>query len=129
MVDADNFDAAEHWIDDWQSEIEKQAARTQALAARFAEVNGSARSADGLVEVLVDSTGGMTDLHLDEGIRRHSAQHTAGEILSTVAAARAAMAERAAAAVAETVGHDSETGKAILASFQRLTNEVGRDRG
>jgi hypothetical protein len=39
------------------------------------------------------------------------------------------MAKRAAVAVAETVGQDSETGKAILASFLRFATATdGRDR-
>ena len=130
MVDGRNLDAAEQWVDDWQSGIEQQAAGARALAARLAEVDGSARSADGLIEAFVDSSGGITDLRLDEGIRRHSSQHTAREILATIAAAQSAMAKQAAVAVAETVGQDSETGKAILASFQRFdSTTAGRDRG
>jgi endonuclease/exonuclease/phosphatase (EEP) superfamily protein YafD len=56
MVDGRNLDTAEQRIDDWQSGIEQQAARARALAARLAEVTGSARSNDGLIEVIVDSS-------------------------------------------------------------------------
>jgi len=130
MFDGRDLDAADRWVDDWQSGIERQAEQAQALAARLAEVGGSARSGDGLIEVALDAAGAVTDLRLADGIRLRSAERTAREILKTIAAARAALAEQAAVVVAETVGVESATGQAVLASFRRsLPGESGGERG
>jgi hypothetical protein len=69
--------------------------------------------------VTVGPSGAVAGLHLDEDIRRRPADRTADEIMTTIAAATAALAEQAAAAVADTVGTDSEVGRAVLASFHR----------
>jgi len=119
MFDGRDLDSADQWVDDWQSGIERQAARARALADRLAGIGGSARSDDGLVEVVVGSSGAIADLRLAEGVRAQSAQRTAREILKTIAAAQAVLAEQAAVAVAETVGVESATGQAVLASFRR----------
>ena len=127
MFDGRDLDAADRWVDDWQSGIEREAAKAQALADRLAGISGRARSADGLVEVAVGASGAIADLWLAEGIRARSAQRTAQEILTTLAAAKAALAEQAAIAVAETVGAESATGHAVLAAFS--AREGGGERG
>jgi hypothetical protein len=65
----------------------------------------------------VGSSGALVGLELDEDIRRQSADKTAREILATLGAAQAAMTKAATAVTAETVGAESETGRAVIASF------------
>jgi DNA-binding protein YbaB len=119
MFDSRALDGTQRLVDDWQAGFEHRAAQAQLLAGRLAVATASARSSDGLVEVTVGPSGAVADLHLDEAIRRRSAERTAQEIMATIAAARAALAELAAAAVADTVGTDSEVGRAVLSSYQR----------
>ena len=117
MFDPSDLDSAEQWVDDWQAGFEERAAQARELAARLTELKATARSEDGLVEVTVGSSGALVGLELDEDVRRQSAAKTAREILATLGAAQAAMTKAATAVTAETVGADSETGRAVIASF------------
>ena len=117
MIDPSDLDSAEQWVDDWQAGFEERAAQARELAARLTELTATARSEDGLIEVTLGSSGALVGLELDEDIRRQSAAKTAREILATLGAAQAAMTKAATAVTAETVGADSETGRAVIASF------------
>ena len=112
-----NLDEAARLLDDWQAGIEERAARARQLAARLGALTAGARSADGLVSVTVGSSGAITGLELKEGIRDRPADDTARAILATVRAAQASLTAAVTAAAAETVGADSETGKAVIASY------------
>ena len=112
-----NLDEAMRLVDDWQAGIEARAARARELASRLGALTGSARSDDGLVSVTVGATGAITGLELKEGIRDRPAADIARAILATVRAARASLTAAATAVTAETVGADSETGKAVIASY------------
>jgi hypothetical protein len=98
------------------------AARARQLAARLGALTARARSADGLVSVTVGSSGAITGLELKEGIRDRLADETARAILATVRAAQASLTAAVTAAAAETVGADSETGKAVIASYVSRQN-------
>lgn len=117
MFDPSDLDAAERMVDDWQAGFEERAARARDLASRLSRLTTSARSDDGLVEVTVGASGALLGLELDEDIRRRPAAETAREILSTLAAAQAAMTRAATEAAAATVGADTETGRAVIATF------------
>jgi DNA-binding protein YbaB len=117
MFDGPDLDAAERRIDDWQAGIEARAAQTRDLAARLGTLTATANSEDGLVSVTVGASGAITDLVLKEGIRERPATETAREILRTLRAAQASLTQAATAVTAETVGADSATGKAIIASY------------
>ena len=119
MFDGSELDATERRIDDWQAGLARRAAQAHDLAARLAGLTASARSDDGLVTVPVGADGSMTGLDLDEEVRRRPAAATARQILATLAAARADLTARATTVTAETVGADSETGRAVLASLAR----------
>jgi hypothetical protein len=112
-----NLDEAARLVDDWQAGIEARAARARELAARLGTLNAGARSEDGLVSVTVGSSGAVIGLELKEGIRDRPADETARAILATVQAAQASLTAAVTAAAAETVGVDSETGKAVIASY------------
>ena len=117
MFDPSDLDSAERWVDDWQAGFEERAARARELSARLTGLTASARSEDGLIEVTVGSSGTMVGLELAEEIRRQPAEKTAREILATLGAAQLAMTAAATDVTAETVGADTETGRAVIASF------------
>lgn len=104
-------------IDEWERGFAERAAQAKALAERTAHLSGTARGVDGLVEVTVGPNGQITELQLDEKIRRQSAATTARQILSTVQAAQRALLRQVGEVAAETVGADSATGKAVLAGL------------
>ncbi len=117
MFDGQGLDEAEQLVDDWQAGIEARAAQTRELAARLGALTATAQSDDELISVTVGASGAPTDLTLKEEIRERPAAETARAILATVRKAQASLTTAATAATAETVGADSETGKAIIASY------------
>jgi hypothetical protein len=118
MFDGRDLDDAERLVDDWQAGIEARAAAARELSGRLAGLTASARSEDGLVEVTVGASGAITGLELADGIRRQPAADTARSILATTRAAQAALTAAATEITAETVGADSATGQAVIASFE-----------
>ncbi|WP_433301314.1 YbaB/EbfC family nucleoid-associated protein [Actinoplanes sp. CA-030573] len=117
MFDAGDLDAAERMIDDWQAGIETRAAQARELSARLSRLSATARSADRLVTVTVGASGDLTGLTLDERIRQRPAQETARAILATLGQARATLTAAVTEVTAGTVGADSETGRAVIASY------------
>jgi DNA-binding protein YbaB len=117
MFDPSDLDSAERRVDDWQAGFEERAAQARLLAERLGGLTVAARSADGLVEVTVGASGSVVGLELDEEIRRQPAARTAREILATLKAAQAELTRAATAATVETLGADSETGRAVIAGF------------
>jgi hypothetical protein len=117
MLDGRDFEAAERMIDDWQAGIEARAVRARELSARLARLSARARSDDRLVTVTVGASGDLVGLELDERTRQRPAAETARTILRTLRAAQARLIEAVADATAETVGADSATGRAVLASY------------
>lgn len=117
MFDGRDLDEAERMVDDWQAGFEERAVQARALSARLGSLTATAESEDELVKVTVGASGTMSDLTLEEGIRDRPAAETARAILATLRAAQASLTKAATQATAETVGADSETGKAVIASY------------
>lgn len=105
-----NLDDAGEWVRSWNSQPSGRAEATATLADRVAGLSASATGRDGAVRVSVDSSGNVTALELVD-------TDLAAEVLRAMRRAQAGLAEQVAAAVRETVGPDSETGKAVLESF------------
>ena len=118
MFDGRDLDEADRLVDQWQAGIEERAARTRELAERLRALTATARSEDGLVTVTLGPSGDITELVLAEGIREQPAATTAKAILATLGAARESLTAAATIVTSETVGADSETGKAVIASYE-----------
>jgi hypothetical protein len=125
MFDDRDPDGTARLITEWQADFEGRAERARELGARLAAVTASARSADKLVAVTIDSAGDVIDLQLAEGIRDRPAASTAREIREVLRAAGATLAASAAEVAAETVGADSLTGMAVIASYASRVCEPG----
>jgi DNA-binding protein YbaB len=111
-------------IDGWERGFAARAAQAKALAERTAGLLATAEEADGLIEVTVGSNGQVTGLRLDEGIRRQPAATTARQIMAAIRAAKAELTRQFRSITAETVGVDSETGRAVMAGLAaRLAEE------
>ncbi|MET3421466.1 DNA-binding protein YbaB [Actinoplanes tereljensis] len=117
MFDGISWDDADRTIDDWQAGFERRAAQARELAGRMEAITATACSRDRLVEVTVGRSGELTDLRLDEEIRQQPAARTAREILATIATARVALAGKVREAVEDTIGAESETGRAVLKGY------------
>jgi hypothetical protein len=114
-----DLDDAERWLADWSASISERAERAQRLADRVAGLSGSAEAAGGLVEARVDSTGALVGLHLDDRLTGWPAARVEREIMTAVRRAQAVLTGRVAEAVADTVGADTETGRAVLDGYDR----------
>lgn len=112
-----NVDAAEEWVRSWNSQDTGRAEATATLADRIAGLTASADGGDGVVHVGVDSSGNVTELALSDNAHRLTGKDLAAEIMRTMRRAQAGLGEQVAAAVEETVGAESDTGRAVLESF------------
>jgi hypothetical protein len=90
-----------------------------ALADRVSTLTSSASGADRTIRVTVASSGIVTGLELDDRVQRMPGAELAEEILRVMRRAQAGLADRVTEAVRETVGEDTETGRAVLASYGR----------
>lgn len=112
-----DIDAAEEWLDSWTAQVNAQAERSVDLSRRVAALTAAAEGRDGAIRVTVGSTGQVEQLELDERVHELSGPRLAQEIMSVIRRAQAALSSRVADAVRETVGEDTETGRAVIQSF------------
>jgi hypothetical protein len=112
-----DIDAAEEWLDSWVGQVNAQAQRSVELSRRVAALTGSAQGRDGAIRVTVGSAGQVERLELDDRVRELSGPRLAQEIMSVMRRAQGALSGQVAEQVRETVGEDTETGRAMLHSF------------
>ncbi|APU15382.1 MULTISPECIES: YbaB/EbfC family nucleoid-associated protein [Actinoalloteichus] len=103
----------------WKGRIDKLAADTQAMSDRFQAVRITANDSTGLTEVTIDSTGALVDLKLTDRIQRVAPAVVAQTIMATLGEARTRLAERSQEIIAETVGTESATARAVSDSVGR----------
>ena len=120
-----NLEASPDAMRSWSAHVSGRTEAAAALADRVATMAASASGDDGAITVTVASSGIPTALMLDDRVKRLSGDELAGEIMRAMRRAQAGLADRVAEAVDETVGADTETGKAVLDSFaQRFPADV-----
>ncbi|MEU4244037.1 YbaB/EbfC family nucleoid-associated protein [Actinoplanes sp. NPDC026619] len=93
------------------------------LADRLAALSASATGDDGVVTVTVAGSGVVTELQLDDRAQRLSAATLSNEILRTMRRAQASLNQEVAVTVEETVGADTEVGRAMLDTLIRAEPE------
>ncbi|MEU8211592.1 YbaB/EbfC family nucleoid-associated protein [Micromonospora sp. NPDC049044] len=114
MMDADG---AENWVRSWSASVSERAAQAQEMSRLVADLTASATSANGAVKVTVAASGVVTDLRLNDRVHGWAAERIAAEIMTTMRRAQARLADDVADVAARTVGEDSETGRAVVASY------------
>ncbi|MFC0506647.1 YbaB/EbfC family nucleoid-associated protein [Micromonospora costi] len=113
------LDAAARRLGEWEKGITDRAARAKTLSSQVQALSGTARSADHLVEVTVDSSGALVALRLDERTRQQPAARTAAQILATTKAAQADLLRQVTAVATGTLGDDDPTAQAVVDSYRR----------
>ncbi|MET7876158.1 YbaB/EbfC family nucleoid-associated protein [Micromonospora profundi] len=106
-------------LQSWTAELSTRAQAATELSDRVATITASAVGADGAVRVAVAASGAVTDLQLDNRVQRLTGSELAGIIMATIARAQAKLVEQVSVAVRDTVGTDSETGRAVTDTFAR----------
>ncbi|MDT4993107.1 MAG: hypothetical protein QOH97_2999 [Actinoplanes sp.] len=122
-----NLDADQDATRSWSERVSGRTEAAADLADRVATLAASATGGDGGIRVTIASSGVLTGLELDDRVHHLPGAELAGEILRTIRRAQSCLAERVAVAVEETVGADTETGKAVLDSFARRFPAVPDD--
>ena len=112
-----DIDAAEEWLDSWTAQVNAQAERSVELSRRVASLAASAEGRDGAIRVTVGAAGQVEHLDLDDRVHELSGPRLAQEIMSVIRRAQAELSSRVADEVRATVGEDTETGRAVIHSF------------
>jgi len=112
-----NIDAAEEWLENWSAGVSEQAARAAQLSSRVAALTGKAESNDGSIRVTVGSSGQVEKLELDDRVQRLRGEELANQIMAVIRKAQARLSAQVAEEVQATVGADTETGQAVIHSF------------
>jgi DNA-binding protein YbaB len=116
-INNDGDDPLTTRIAEWSANATRLADQGQDLAARLSAISATAVSANGAIQVTVDSSGVLTDLRLDEKVRQWPATQTAAQIMAVLRRAQSSLASRAASAVAATVGEHSPMGRAVVDGY------------
>jgi len=119
MFDGGSAEDAFDRIDEWERSLSHRAEQARELARRTAGLTATARSRDGLVEVTVGAEGRVERIHLDEGIRRQSAEDTEKTLMETLRAANALLIQQFEKATADTVGIETETGRMLMLGLRK----------
>ncbi|TWG14024.1 YbaB/EbfC family nucleoid-associated protein [Actinoplanes teichomyceticus] len=121
----DGIDAAEDWLDSWARQSNAQAERSVELSRRVAALTGSAEGHHGAIRVVVGSAGQLTRLELDDRVHELSGPRLAQEIMAVTRSAQANLSRSVAEEVRATIGADTDTGRAVIHSFE---NRFAADR-
>ncbi|GII22650.1 YbaB/EbfC family nucleoid-associated protein [Planosporangium mesophilum] len=113
-----DIDDAEAWLESWTAGVSAQAERAAALSRRVAALTGSATSTDRSIKVSVGASGQVEGLELDDRVQRLPGAELARQIMTVMRAAQAHLAAQVAGEVQATVGADTETGRAVINSFE-----------
>jgi phenylpyruvate tautomerase PptA (4-oxalocrotonate tautomerase family) len=113
------FDTGAHdtWPDEWWAGISAHAQRSAQLASQVSELLITELGAEGAIEVTVGGSGVLTDLRLTERAGALAPAALAHEILATMRRAQGRLAGRVAELANDTVGADTELGRAVVDTF------------
>jgi hypothetical protein len=113
-----DVDAAEDWLDSWTASVSAEAERAAQLSRRVVALTGYAESVDGSIKVTVGSSGQVDSLDLDDRVQRLRGEELARQIMSIIRKAQTSLSAQVANEVQATVGADTETGRAVIHSFE-----------
>ncbi|NUR70179.1 MAG: YbaB/EbfC family nucleoid-associated protein [Hamadaea sp.] len=122
-----NIDAAEEWLESWSAGVSEQAARAAQLSSRVASLTGKAESNDGSIRVTVGASGQVEKLELDDRVQQFRGADLAAQILGVMRKAQARLSQQVAEEVQATVGADTETGRAVIHSFDTRFPQPSED--
>jgi DNA-binding protein YbaB len=113
MSDLLDPDAATAYLQDWQNNVERRAAATQAMSDRLKALRVSATDDNGLTEVTIDATGALVDVDFTDRIQRVAPDVVSRAVMAAVREARRKAALRTRQIVTETMGEDSIAARTI----------------
>jgi DNA-binding protein YbaB len=114
-----SLDDADDWLRNWTAQASTRAEAAQRMSEGVAALTSTATLADGAIKATVAGSGLLTGLELDDRVQRMPGRELAAQIMRAVAQAQAGLNTKVAAVVSDTVGAESETGRAVMTSFER----------
>jgi DNA-binding protein YbaB len=97
----------------WKGRIDRLAADTQTMSHQVGQLRVTASDNDDLVDVTIDSSGALTDIQFTQRVLRMAPEDVTRAVLEAAGAARLKAAERVQEVIAETMGPQSQSGRAI----------------
>ncbi|GGK88742.1 YbaB/EbfC family nucleoid-associated protein [Mangrovihabitans endophyticus] len=113
-----DVDAAEEWLDSWVAGVDAQASRAVELSRRVSLLTGEARSRDGSITVAVGPSGQLRTLDIGDRALQSSGAELSGRVMALIRHAQARLSAQVAEQVRQTVGVDTETGRAVIHSYE-----------
>jgi DNA-binding protein YbaB len=101
-----------------QAAFQRTMAATQEMASRMGSLSATARDSNSLVTVTVDSNGVLLDAAFSARIQRTAPEAVSRALMEALAAAKQNIAGQSRQIITETVGADSETGRAVAQDLQ-----------
>ncbi|MCG5440307.1 YbaB/EbfC family nucleoid-associated protein [Micromonospora foliorum] len=98
---------------EWKGRLDQLATATDAMSERIQELRVTVADGNGLVEVTVDSVGALVELKMGQRVQRVAPDVVARTIMTTIAAAKRQLADRAQEIIGDTLGTDSPAARAI----------------
>jgi DNA-binding protein YbaB len=111
-------------LEERQARFAAMAASTNEMAERLKGLSVMVTDPNEIVTVAVDANGTLTGIELSTRIQRTSPDVVSYTIMETLAEAKRRILEQTGEVIAETIGADSETGKAVT---QNLRERFGTD--
>ncbi|THV42263.1 YbaB/EbfC family DNA-binding protein [Glycomyces buryatensis] len=125
-----NAEGANARLAELQERMQQSMSATNDMAEQLGALSATGMDENGVAEATVDSQGGLVDLRYTDRAARYAPLFLARAALEANRVAKARLAERTREVIADTIGSDSEAGKAVLSSIgKRLGTETdGQDR-
>lgn len=120
--------AARDRLEERKAKFERMAEQTQQMAEQMKQLSVILTDPNGIVTVAVDSTGNLSGIELSARIQRTHPEVVSRTIMETIAEAKRRIIEQTQVVIADTVGADSETGKAVAASLKERFDSDTDDR-
>jgi DNA-binding protein YbaB len=101
-----------------QAAFERTVAATQEMATRMQALTATASDPNGLATVTVDSSGVLLKADFSARIQRTAPEAVSRALMEALAGAKQRVAAQTQEVIAETVGADSDTGRAVAQDLQ-----------
>ncbi|MEV6636626.1 YbaB/EbfC family nucleoid-associated protein [Actinoplanes sp. NPDC051470] len=118
-------DASREYLRSWKENVDRAAARAAAMAEQMERLRVTAKDANGLAEVTINSAGVMVDLKLTSRINRLAPEVVAQGVMSALSGARARAADRAHDIAVETMGPDSLSARTTADRMRQALERPG----
>jgi DNA-binding protein YbaB len=111
-----DIEDARRQLDEWRDRMVAHAENLQAANTELAAVEATYTDPNGVVTVIVDSSGNLKDLTLSTRVQRQAPDVTARQIKEALTAAKALAAQKTQEVASRHFGADSPTTRALVAN-------------